>query len=112
MSRENFINSFIPERFQLDEWVFRKHRLLISVCFVNALYSLFFLPTSIMENYWGAVAVIIPNIIINFSLPFFLKNNASLLAVANAYIITLAVSLSAIMYISGGVYHTATDPQL
>jgi adenylate cyclase len=112
MTIDDFLRSFIPHHTMQNEWEYRKHRLLVSVCFVNALYSLFFLPTSLMEEYWGAVMVIIPNIIINFSLPFFLKNNVSLPVVANAYILTLGISLSAIMAISGGVYHTATDPQL
>lgn len=108
----NFIDSFIPQNEKLDEWSYRKYRLLISICFVNSLYSLFFLPTSIMESYWGAVSVIVPNIILNFSLPYLLKAKVSLVVVANFYILVLATSLSAIMAISGGVYHTATDPQL
>src|ERR1700759_3438818 len=112
MFLDKFIDSFIPAEFKLDEWGYRKYRLLVSVCFVNSLYSLFFLPTSIMEEYWGAVMVIIPNIIVNFFLPFLLRFRFSLPLVATAYILTLAISLSAIMYISGGVYHTATDPQL
>ena len=95
-----------------NEWEYRKHKLLVSVCFVNALYSLFFLPTSIMEQYWGAVFIIVPNILVNFALPFLLRKNVPLAIVANAYILALGISLSAIMSISGGVYHTATDPQL
>jgi class 3 adenylate cyclase len=65
-----------------------------------------------MEQYWGAVMVIVPNIIVNFLLPFLLKNNVPLPIVANAWILAFGISLSAIMAISGGVYHTATDPQL
>ena len=112
MTIDEFLRSFIPHHSMQNEWEYRKHKLLVSVCFVNALYSLLFLPTSIMEQYWGAVMVIVPNIIVNFFLPFFLKYNISLPVVANAYILTLGISLSAIMSISGGVYHTATDPQL
>ncbi|MGZ3922344.1 MAG: adenylate/guanylate cyclase domain-containing protein [Flavisolibacter sp.] len=112
MSVDEFLKSFIPGHSMQNEWEYRKHKLLVSVCFVNALYSLFFLPTSVMEHYWGAVFIIVPNIIVNFALPFFLKGNAPLAIVANAYILTLGISLSAIMSISGGVYHTATDPQL
>jgi class 3 adenylate cyclase len=112
MSIDQFLQSFIPKHSMANEWEYRKHKLLVSVCFVNALYSLFFLPTSIMEKYWGAVMVIVPNIIVNFFLPFLLRAKASLAAVANGYIFTLGLSLSAIMAISGGVYHTATDPQL
>ncbi|HVE61751.1 MAG TPA: adenylate/guanylate cyclase domain-containing protein [Chitinophagaceae bacterium] len=111
-SISRFINFFVPEQTVYNEWEYRKTRLLVTVCFVNALYSLFFLPTSIMEEYWGAVWVIIPNIICNAALPLLIKNRVSLVVVANAYIIVLGVSLSAIMAISGGVYHTATDPQL
>lgn len=95
-----------------NEWEYRKHKLLVSVCFVNAVYSLLFLPTSIMEEYWGAVTVIVPNIFVNAFLPFLLRANVRMPIVANAYILTLGISLSAIMAISGGVYHTATDPQL
>lgn len=95
-----------------NEWEYRKHKLLVSVCFVNAVYSLLFLPTSIMEEYWGAVTVIVPNIFANAFLPFLLRSKVRLPIVANAYILTLGISLSAIMAISGGVYHTATDPQL
>lgn len=112
MSIDQFLRAFVPDQKMYNEWEFRKNKLLISVCFVNALYSLFFLPTSIMEQYWGAVVVIIPNIIINFFLPFLLRRKVPLAVVANLYILTLGVSLSAIMAISGGVYHTATDPQL
>lgn len=112
MSIDQFLRSFIPNHSMQNEWEYRKHKLLVSVCLVNALYSLFFLPTSVMEQYWGAVFIIVPNIIINFILPFVLKRNVPLTIVANAYILTLGISLSAIMSISGGVYHTATDPQL
>lgn len=112
MSIDLFLRSFIPNHSMHNEWEYRKHKLLVSVCFVNALYSLFFLPTSIMEQYWGAVFIIVPNIIVNFALPFLLRKNLPLAIVANAYIFTLGISLSAIMSISGGVYHTATDPQL
>ena len=112
MTIDQFLRSFIPANTMPNEWEYRKHKLLVSVCFVNALYSLFFLPTSIMEQYWGAVMVIVPNIIVNFLLPFLLKNNVPLPIVANAWILAFGISLSAIMAISGGVYHTATDPQL
>src|SRR5579875_3496343 len=112
MDIDQFLRSFIPHHTMQNEWEYRKHKLLVSVCFVNALYSLLFLPTSIIEQYWGAVAVIIPNIIVNSLLPFLLKKNIPLSIVANLYIITLGISLSAIMAISGGVFHTATDPQL
>ena len=112
MTIDQFLRSFIPNHSMQNEWEYRKHKLLVSVCFVNALYSLFFLPTSVMEHYWGAVFIIVPNIVVNFALPFLLRGNVSLPIVANAYILTLGISLSAIMSISGGVYHTATDPQL
>jgi len=112
MSIDQFLRSFIPNHSMQNEWEYRKHKLLVSVCFVNALYSLFFLPTSIMEQYWGAVFIIVPNILVNFALPFLLRKNVPLAIVANAYILALGISLSAIMSISGGVYHTATDPQL
>jgi len=112
MSIDQFLRSFIPNHSMQNEWEYRKHKLLVSVCFVNALYSLFFLPTSIMEQYWGAVFIIVPNILVNFALPFLLRRNVPLAIVANAYILALGISLSAIMSISGGVYHTATDPQL
>jgi adenylate cyclase len=112
MSIDQFLRSFIPANSMQNEWDYRKHKLLVSVCFVSSAYALFFLPTSLLEEYWGAVAVIIPYIIVNFLLPFLLRLNISLPVVANAYILTLGISLSAIMAISGGVYHTATDPQL
>jgi class 3 adenylate cyclase len=112
MSVDAFLRSFIPPTATHDEWDYRRHKLFVSVCFVTALYALFFLPTSILEEYHGAVIVIIPHIICNFLLPFFLKNKVPLKILANAYILILGLSLSWIMKISGGVYHTATDPQL
>jgi class 3 adenylate cyclase len=112
MLLENFINSFIPQKNLLDEWTFRKHRLFVSVSFISALYALFFLPTSLLENYYGAVYVILFFMFWNALFPFILRSGISLTILAYAYILVLALSLSAIMYISGGVYHTATDPQL
>src|SRR5436853_3807519 len=112
MLLENFINSFIPQKHLLDEWTFRKHRLFVSVSFISALYALFFLPTSLLENYYGAVYVILFFMFWNALFPFILRSGISLTILAYAYILVLALSLSAIMYISGGVYHTATDPQL
>src|SRR5438045_8925394 len=109
---ENFIGSFIPDSFKLYECAYRKHRLFVSVSFISALYALFFLPTSLLENYYGAVYVILFFIFWNTLFPFILRRGVSLTVLAYAYILVLALSLSAIMYISGGVYHTATDPQL
>lgn len=112
MQLDDFLNSFIPKILTDDVWRFRKHKLFVSVSFVSALYALFFLPTSILENYWGATRVIIFFITCNVAFPFAMRRGVSLKILANAYIITLGISLSWIMYISGGVYHTATDPQL
>ncbi len=112
MLLENFISRFIPQKFKLDEWTYRKHRLFVSVSFISSLYALFYLPTSVLENYYGASYIIIFFVTCNALFPFILKRGTSLIVLAYAYIFVLALSLSAIMYISGGVYHTATDPQL
>src|SRR4051794_12291611 len=109
---EHFIGSFIPERHKLEEWVYRKHRLFVTVSFISALYALFFLPTSLIESYYGAVYIILFFCICNASFPFLLRNGVHLKLLAYAYIFVIGLSLSGIMYISGGVYHTATDPQL
>jgi class 3 adenylate cyclase len=50
--------------------------------------------------------------VLNLSFPFLLKQKISLTILANAYNLTLGSALAGIMYISGGVYHTTTDPQL
>jgi class 3 adenylate cyclase len=109
---ENFISKFIPDKARLDEWDYRKHRLFVSVSFISALYALFFLPSSLLEHYYGATYVILFFIFCNTLFPFILRRGVSLIIMACAYIFVLGLSLSAIMYISGGVYHTATDPQL
>ena len=111
MFRENFIDSFIPNRTRMEEWVYRKHRLFVSVSFISVLYALFFLPLSIFEKYYGATCVIVFFSICNALWPFTLRKGTSLMFLVYAYIVVLALSLSAIMLISGGVYHTATDPQ-
>jgi sensor histidine kinase YesM len=96
----------------MEEWVYRKHRLFVSVSFISALYALFFLPLSLLEKYYGAAYVIVFFITCNTMFPFLLRRGVSLMLVVYAYIFVLALSLGAIMFISGGVYHTATDPQL
>src|SRR5689334_21577483 len=112
MPLDKFLKSFIPRQYQLDEWNYRKHKLFVSISFISALYAFFFLPTSLLENYYGAVYIILFFLISNFLLPFLLKAGIALSILANVYIFILALSLSGLMYISGGVYHTATDPQL
>ncbi len=109
---ENFITSLVPEKYKLEEWTYRKHKLFVSVSFISALYALFYLPLSVLENYYGATYIIVFFIFWNTLFPFFLNRGFSLSILATAYLVVLALSLSSIMYISGGVYHTATDPQL
>ncbi|HEY2584056.1 MAG TPA: adenylate/guanylate cyclase domain-containing protein [Mucilaginibacter sp.] len=107
-----FINSFIPASAQSDETDYRNHKIFISVCFVSAIYALLFLPASVMEDYYQASYIIIFFFTCNFFLPFILRRGVSITTLANAYITVFAISLSSIMYVSGGVYHTSTDPQL
>ena len=109
---KRFLNYFIPTTPEEDVWAYRKLRLFVSVAFVSALYAIFYLPTSIMEEYYEAVNIIIGFTICNLAMPFLLRYGVRLNFLVNFYIIILATSLSLIMNCSGGVYHTSTDPQL
>ena len=112
MFLDKLIESFVPEASRLEEWSYRKNRLFVSVSFISSFYALLYLPPSLLEKYYGASYIIIFFFTCNALFPFFLKRGVNLVTMATAYIIILALSLSGIMYISGGVYHTATDPQL
>jgi class 3 adenylate cyclase len=70
------------------------------------------MPQVVWMEYYGALTVIICFAIINSILPFLLKSGWKLSMLVNIYITTMALAETRIMYVSGGVYHTATDPQI
>jgi class 3 adenylate cyclase len=103
---------FIPQMPGADEWTYRKHRVFVGVCLVSALYALLYVPLVIVEEYHGPLTVIFLFAAINIFLPFFLRQNVSLKILANIYIAIFAIAEARIMYFSGAVYQTATDPQI
>ena len=112
MRYKDFFSSFVPPLAETDEWRYRQQRIFVGVCFVSALYALLYIPLVILEEYYGALIVIIAFAVVNIVLPFVLRRGIPLPLLVNVYLITMAISETRIMSISGGVYHTATDPQI
>ena len=112
MSTKQILDFFIPEIHYSDEWTYRKHRVFVGVCLTSALYALIFAPLAIIEEYPGPLPVIFIFAAINIGLAFLVKQEVSLKILANIYIAVLALAESRIMYFSGAVYQTATDPQI
>ncbi|MCB0700606.1 MAG: hypothetical protein KDC11_12180, partial [Chitinophagaceae bacterium] len=113
MRFSNSLTYFVPKGFlDIYSWEFRKRRIFASVCLITALYAILFLPQCVYMNYYGAVEVITLFTVINLILPFLLKAGVPLAILVNVYILTMALAEFRIMYISGGVHHTATDPQI
>jgi len=112
MILKSILDFFIPEVHSSDEWTYRKYRVFVGVCVTSALYAIIYAPLVIMEEYKGPLFVIFSFAALNFVLPFLVKQGFSLKILANIYIAALAIAETRIMYFSGGVYHTATDPQI
>lgn len=112
MHPRNFVDLFLPPSSGVDEWSYRKYRIFVGVCFVSALYALIYIPQVLYMQYYGALYVILAFSIVNIVLPILLKAKASLLILVNIYLLTMALAETRIMQISGGVFHTATDPQI
>jgi class 3 adenylate cyclase len=112
MNFKNLFDFFLPPMEGADEWTFRKHRVFVGVCLVSALYAIIYIPLVIIESYPGPLAVIFLFAAINITLAFLLKQKLPLKLLAHIYIATLAIAEARIMYFSGAVYQTATDPQI
>ncbi|MCD6064912.1 MAG: hypothetical protein K0R82_2823 [Flavipsychrobacter sp.] len=112
MRLNDWFSSFVPVEAKSDEWEYRKRRIFVSVCFISALYALLYIPQVIWLDYYGALTVIIAFAAVNITLPFLLKRGVHLPLLVNCYIAAMALAETRIMYVSGGVYHTATDPQI
>jgi class 3 adenylate cyclase len=106
------VDFFLPPNILREGWRFRKYKLFIGVCLVSALYALPYLPLSFIEQYHDATKVILVFTALNVMFPFLVRASVPLWVMTNAYILTIGVCLAIIMYVSGGVYHNVTDPQL
>jgi signal transduction histidine kinase/CheY-like chemotaxis protein/HPt (histidine-containing phosphotransfer) domain-containing protein len=112
MQLDKFYHYFIPKGSVTDVREQRKLKLLVSISFVSSMYALFYFPLVIIEEYYLAVPIILFFTLGTATLPFLLKNKVGVTLLANLYIVILGLSEMGIMAVSGGVHHTATDPQL
>ncbi|MEO7766523.1 MAG: adenylate/guanylate cyclase domain-containing protein, partial [Ferruginibacter sp.] len=112
MNVKQILDFFIPEMLYTDEWGNRQRRVFVGVCLTSAMYAIIYAPLVIWEEYHGPLPVIFAFAAINLILPFLVKQGVTLKILANVYIACLAMAESRIMYFSGAVYQTATDPQI
>src|SRR5256885_6982404 len=101
MRYKDFFSSFVPPLAETDEWRYRRQRIFVGVCFVSALYAILYIPLVIQEEYYGALTVIIVFAAVNILLPFLLKRGIPLPVLVNIYLLTMAISESRILTISG-----------
>lgn len=107
---KNFFKSFVPDGIT-DEWEYHKNRVFIGVCFTTCLYATLYIPTVIIEKYYMALYNIVTTIAMSVLLPVLLKNRVPLKKLALAYVIYMTLTMTHIIYVSGGVFHGITDPQ-
>lgn len=108
----NAFDYFVPLNARADEWNYRRQRAFVGVCLISALYALIYIPQVILEEYYGALTVIVVFAFVCTLLPFLLRNQVPLWVLTNIYLANMAISEARILFISGGVLNTATDPQI
>lgn len=111
MKVSRFLGSFVPVALEMDEWEYRKNRVFVGICFTTGLYAALYIPLVILMDYILALYNIIITIGISITLPLLLKKKLPLKKLARIFIGYLTLSMTHIIYISGGVYHGTTDPQ-